>query len=290
VDRAKNTVSVCIMAQNAERYLHRCLASCAWADEIVLVDGGSTDGTVDVACEYNAQVYSRPFDYFAHQRNYTLARANCTWTLSLDSDEQVSPELAREIQQLLATGPPPYNIYTVPRKLIDHGRWLRCCGTYPDYQVRFFRTGHTVRTLGRMHNPHILNEPCGKLCNEILHYSFDDLADHIDRMNRYTTLSAIDRYEHGRRPGLVYLLTRFHLTFWQEYLLRGGIRDGVPGLMYSVVRATEVFAKYAKTWELADGTSSVDIEAERVRKQAADRDILADERQPDLIRDVSQTE
>ncbi|MCK4323460.1 MAG: glycosyltransferase family 2 protein [Armatimonadetes bacterium] len=288
MDRAENTVSVCIMAQNAEKYLRRCLDSCVWANEIVLVDGGSTDSTADVAREYDAQVYTRPFDYFAHQRNYTLARANCTWTLSLDSDEQVSPELAEEIQQLLAAGSPPYNIYRVPRKLIDHGCWLR--SEYPDYQVCFFRTGHTVRALGRMHNPAVLNEPCGKLSNAILHYSFDDLADHIDRMNRYTTLSALDKYERGRRPGLAYLLARFHLTFWQEYLLRGRIREGVPGLMYSVVRATEVFAKYAKVWELADGTSSVDIEAERARKQEADRDILADERQPDLIRDVSQTE
>ena len=288
MDRAENTVSVCIMAQNAEKYLRRCLDSCVWADEIVLVDGGSTDATADVAREYDAQVYTRPFDYFAHQRNYTLARASCTWTLSLDSDEQVSPELAEEIQQLLAAGSPPYSIYKIPRKLIDHGRWLR--SEYPDYQVCFFRTGHTVRTLGRMHNPAVLNEPCGKLCNAILHYSFDDLADHIDRMNRYTTLSAIDCYERGRRPGLPYLLARFHLTFWQEYLLRGGIREGVPGLMYSVVRATEVFAKYAKVWELADGTSSVDIEAERARKQEADRDILADERQSKLIRDAIETE
>ncbi len=204
----------------------------------------------------------------------------------MDCDEQVSPELAEEIQQLLAAGPPPYDIYKIPRKLVDHGRWLRCCGTYPDYQLRFFRTGHTVRTLGRVHDSSVPNEPCGKLRNAILHYSFDDLADHIARMNQYTTLSALDYYHRGKRPGLLYLLARFWLTFGQEYLLRGGIREGIPGLMYSVVRATEVFTKYAKVWELADGTSSIDIEAELARKQAADKDILADERQPELLREI----
>jgi len=284
VARAENTVSVCIMAQDNEDCLGRCLKSCSWADEIVVVDGGSTDSTVGIAKEYGAKVYCRPFDYFAHQRNFALARATCTWTFSLDADEQVSPELAEEIRQLLAAGSPPHNIYRVPRKLIDHDRWLR--SDYPDYQVRFFRTGHSVRTLGRMHNPAVRNEPWGKLRNPLLHYMLADLADHIDRMNRYTTLSAIDKYERGRRPGLAYLLARFHLTFWQEYLLRGGIRDGVPGLMFSVLRATEVFAKYAKVWELATGTSSVDMKAERERKQAADQSLLADELQPGIIREA----
>ncbi len=280
----RDTVSVCIIAQDCEHIIRRCLDSCTWADEIVFVDGGSTDATIDIAREYSSVIYERPFDYDAHQHNYAIARANSDWTFVLDSDEVIPPELAEEVHQLIGSSPPSYNVYKVPRKLIDHGRWLRCCGTYPDYQVRFFCTGHFVYALDRVHPRGILKEPCGLLHNAILHYSFDDLADHIDRINRWSTMSALDYYHQGKRPSGLYLFVRFWVTFWHEYVLRSGIRDGIAGLMYSVVRAAESFTKYAKVWEMANGTSAMDLEGELARKRAADRDLLADERQPDLLR------
>jgi len=277
------TITVCVIAQDNEDIIQRCLESCAWADEIVFVDGGSTDATPDIARRYGAQVYTRSFDYCAHQKNYALARANGEWTLLVDSDEVVSPELADEVRQIAAASSPEYNVYQVPRKLIDHGRWLRCCGTYPDWQYRFFRTGNLVLSFKRVHTQAIFDGPAGKLKNALIHHSFDDYQDHIERALRWTTLSALDYYQAGGRPGTLYLLGKFVLTFWYEYLVRGGIRDGVPGLVYAAARTVESFSKYAKAWEFATGTSALGLDAEIARRQAADESILSDERQPELI-------
>ncbi len=278
------TITVCIIAQDNEDIIRRCLDSCTWADEIVFVDGGSTDATPDIARRYGAKVYTRSFDYCAHQKNYALARANGEWTLLVDSDEVVSPELADEVRQIAGSSSTEHNVYQVPRKLIDHGRWLRCCGTYPDWQYRFFRTGYLVLNLRRAHAGAIFDGVAGRLNNAIIHYSFADYNHHMWRVISRTTLSALDYYQSGQRPGLLCLLAKFVLTFWHEYLVRRGIRDGIPGLMYSVARTVESFSKYAKVWEFANGTSALDLDVELAHKRAADLDILSDERQPELVR------
>ena len=278
------TITVCIIAQDNEDIIRRCLDSCTWADEIVLVDGGSTDSTADIARRYGAQVYTRSFDYCAHQKDHALARASSQWTFLLDSDEVIPPELAGEVRQIAGSPSPEYNVYQVPRKLIDHGRWLRCCGTYPDWQYRFFRTGYLVLNLRRAHAGAIFGGATGRLDNAIIHYSFADYDDHMRRVISRTTLSALDYYQSGQRPGLLFLLAKFLLTFWHEYLVRGGIRAGIPGLMYSVARTVESFSKYAKVWEFANGTSALDLDAEVAHKRAADLDILSDEQQPELVR------
>lgn len=286
MSKERETVSVCIIAQNNEDIIRRCLDSCTWADEILMVDGGSTDATPDIARdEYGATVYTRPYDYPTHQHNYIVARAETDWVFALDSDEVISPELAGEIQSLL-DGSAQYDLYRIPRKLIDHGRWIRCCGTWPDYCFRLFRTGKFIYRLERVHPSGYTKSEWGTLENSLIHYSFDDLSDHLRRMDRWTTGSALEYYERGKNPGWLYLFVRFGFTFWRELLLRGGIRGGVPGLMYSVVRATEVFTKYAKVWEMRDGTTALDLEAELGKKRRADRDIISDPKQPDLLRDL----
>jgi len=277
------TISVCIIAQNNEDFIGRCLDSCVWADQIVLVDGGSNDATADIARQYGAEVYVRPYDYGSHQKNYCLARASGQWTFLLDSDETIPPELAAEVQEIARDLFPQHVAYKVPRRLIDHGRWVRCCGAHPDSTYRFFKTGHFVLRLHRVHADGVCRGSVGRLRNAIVHYSYSDYDDHVRRVARWTTLSALDLYERGLRPGYSYLFAKLVLTFWHEYLIRKGVLNGIPGLMASVVRAIESFSKYAKVWELATDTSSVDLKAEYERKQAADRDILADELQPEII-------
>ena len=254
--------------------------SSRWADEILMVDGGSTDATPDIAREeYGATVYTRPYDFSSHQYNYITARAETDWVFVLDSDEVISPELAEEIRSVIG-GSPDYDIYRVPRKLIDHGRWLRCCRTWPDYCVRLYRPGKFVFQLDRVHAGGWPKGPYGTLEESIIHYSFDDFADHLERANTFTTWSALEYYDRGKNPGWLSMFLRFGGTFWREFL------QGVPGLMYCVIRATEVFAKYAKVWELHDGSSSLDIEAEQKKKLRAAKDILSDPEQPDLLREL----
>ena len=211
-----------MIAQDNEGIIRRCLDSCTWADEIVFVDGGSIDATAEVARQYGVKVHIRPYDYYAHQVNYALARASSQWTFLLDSDEVIPPGLAGEVRQIAGSPAPEYNGYQVPRKLIDHGRWLQCCGTYRDWQYRFFRTGYYALRLERAHPGGIMKRPVGKLQNAIIHYSFADYDDHVRRVISRTTLSALDYYQSGQRPGLLFLLAKFVLTFWHEYLVRGG--------------------------------------------------------------------
>lgn len=280
------TVSVCIVAQDNEDIIRRCLDSCTWADEILMVDGGSTDATPDIAREeYSVTVYTRPYDFPSHQYNYVTARAETDWVFVLDSDEVISTELAEEIRTVIE-GSPDYDIYRVPRKLIDHDRWLRCCGTWPDYCVRLYRPGEFVFELDRVHAGGWPKGPYGTLDESLIHYSYDDFSDHLRRANTWTTWSALEYYEDGKKPCWLSMFVRFGFTFWREFLLRGGFREGVPGLMYSVVRATEVFAKYAKVWELHDGSSGIDLQAEQQKKRRAAKDLLSDPKQPELLSDL----
>ena len=274
-----------MIGQDNQGSVERALASCAWADEIVFVDGGSSDATAEIARASGARVYVRPFDYTAHQKNYCLARATGEWTFLLDTDEVISPELAAEVRAIASRPIPDYSLYHAPRKLIDHRRWLPCCGTYPDWQLRFFRTGHYALELRRAHAGGVFAEPVGKLRHPILHYSFHDLDSHMRRITDRTTLSALDYYERGCRPRGPFLFLKFFFTFWHEYCTRGGVRCGVPGLMYAAVRAVESFSKYAKVWELANDTSALDLSWELAHKQAADLALLADELQPQLLRE-----
>ena len=242
-------VTVTIITLNEAAHIADAIDSAAWADEIIVVDSGSADDTLAIARAKGARTETRPWTGYVDQKNFAAGLSTHDWIFSLDADERIPPALASEVGTLLSTDPPRGG-YRVPRVTFHLGRWVRTTDFYPDYQTRLYdrRKG---RWQGRyVHESVTVDGETGRLTNELLHYSYRNLSDHLDRINAYTTLAARQMYESGRRAHAVDLLLHPPAAFLRNYVLRRGFLDGTAGLTLSMVNAYSVLLKFAKLWEL----------------------------------------
>lgn len=246
-------VTVTIITKDEATHIAAAITSASWADEVIVVDCGSTDDTVAIATSMRARVDFRAWTGWIDQKNHAAALASNDWIFSLDADERITPELAAEIRTLLAAEPPKRG-YRVPRVTFYLGRWIRTTDFFPDFQTRLYDR-RAARWDGKyVHESVGVDGPVGDLKNELQHYSYDDLRDHLDRINRYTTLAARQMHEDGRRAGAFDLLVHPPAAFLRNYVLRRGFLDGTVGLTLSSVNAYSVFLKFAKLWELQHGS------------------------------------
>jgi glycosyltransferase involved in cell wall biosynthesis len=242
-------LSVTIITLDEADHIAAAIDSASWADEVVVVDAGSTDGTADIARARGAAVHERPWTGWIDQKNHAALLARHDWTFSLDADERVTPALASEIRSLLSASP-PHRAYRVPRVTFHLGRWVRTTDFYPDYQTRLYDRRH-ARWRGRyVHESVAVDGEVGQLQGELEHYSYRDLRDHLDRINHYTTLAARQMHEDGRRASALDLLVHPPAAFLRNYVLRRGFLDGMTGLTLSLINAYTVLVKFAKLWEL----------------------------------------
>jgi len=242
-------VSVTIITLNEAAHIGAAIDSVSWADEVLVIDSGSTDPTTDIARARGATVIHREWPGWVDQKNFAAAQAAHDWIFSLDADERVPPPLAGEIRELLS-GDPPMRGYRVPRVAFHLGKWIRTTDFYPDYQTRLYDR-RAARWRGKyVHESVAVDGPVGRFRHDLEHYSFRDLRDQLDRVNHYTTLAALQMHESGRRAGLFDLVIHPPAAFLRNYLLRLGILDGTAGLIISIVNAFSVFLKFAKLWEL----------------------------------------
>lgn len=242
-------LSVTVVAKNEAADLGAALDSVAWADEIVVVDSHSTDETVAIARRHTDRVVVHDWLGHIEQKNYAASLASHDWILSLDADERVTPELAAEIRTALAVEPAPA-AFRVPRVTWHLGRWVRTTDWYPDFQDRLYDRRRARWTGRYVHESLQADGSRGRLRGEIQHYAYRDIAEHLETIDRYTTLAAKQLHEAGRRAGLLQLAGHPPLAFLRNYIARGGIRDGVPGFIISSMNAYYVFLKFAKLWEL----------------------------------------
>ena len=258
----QSTLSVAIITLNEEQNLPRTLASVRFADEVILIDSGSTDRTLEIAASYkNVKVFSEPWKGFSAQKNSAIEKCTSQWILSLDADEELSSELQIEIRTLL-TGDPSADAYLLNRRNLFLNRWLRHGGFYPDPKLRLFRRHSAnfapgIRFTERpVHETIAFEGRLETLHHDIIHHAYPDLESYIEHMDRYSTLGADLLVSQGRTSTSavafywnVAIVPR--LTFIKNYLFRFGFLDGREGLLMHLYHSTYVSWKYAKAWRIA---------------------------------------
>ena len=238
-------LSVIIITMNEAENIRPCLESVSWADEIVVVDSGSSDETLAICQEFSAKiVVNSDWQGFGYQKNLALQQATGDWILSLDADERVTPELRDEIRQNLSK--PAADGYFLPRQSYFLGKAMRHGGWWPDEILRLFRRGSGEFSNALIHESLIVHGKTAKLRQPLLHYSYVNLEQLIGKINHYSTASAKQAQQKGKSGGLAKALGKGLWTFFRAYFLRGGFLDGPTGLIAAISKAEGSYYNYLK--------------------------------------------
>lgn len=242
-------ISATIITYNEEKNIRRCIESLDFVDEIVVVDSLSSDNTCAIAKELGAKVIDQKFLGHIDQKQLAVENATYDWILSLDADEEVSPELKASIVELIKK-PLEYDAYEMKRVSFHLGRWIRHGGWYPDKKIRLF---NRQKAHWGGYNPHdkvIVNGKVGMLEGDLKHYVFTDLRHNIDTNNSYSSIMAEDLYRNGKKFSYLKLFFKPIGKFLEVYLYKRGFLDGMAGFIIAVGASYSMFLKFAKLWEL----------------------------------------
>jgi len=245
---SRQALSVVIITKNAATQLGACLASAAFADELLVVDSESTDGTAELAAMHGARVVQKAWLGFGPQKQFAVEAARHDWVLCLDADERVSEPLHASILAVLAA--PAAQAYAMPRCNRFMGRWLRHREGYPDWSLRLFDRRHARWSDDTVHEQVLSEAPAARIQGDLLHDSAETLAGYLDKQNRYTSLQAEILFKAGKRAGVAQLLVSPALRFVKFYFLRLGFLDGTAGLVHVAIGCCNSFHKYAKLMAL----------------------------------------
>lgn len=246
-------LSVIIIALDEEQRLGDCLASVSFADEVIVLDSGSTDATRDIAAAHGARVeVAADWRGYGVQKNRALDLATQDWVFSIDADERLTPELAQSIRQVMsAVGGP--DCYEMSRSNYFCGRFLRYSGASPDYVLRLFRREKARFSDDLVHERVICDGPVGRLEGKLLHYSFRDFAEVLKKVDGYSTASARQALEAGKTATFGKAVARGLWTFLRTYILRRGFLDGAHGFAWAVSQAEGTYYRYLKIWRGSTG-------------------------------------
>lgn len=245
----KIPLSVVIIAKNEEANIRECLESVKWADEIILVDDFSIDKTVEIAKGYTERIFQKKMDIEGRHRNWAYAQARNSWILSLDADERVTPELKEELAGLLSR-PSEFRGFAIPRRNYIGRHWVRHGGWYPSAQLKLFKKEYFRWEEAEVHPRPILDGPWAKLNNDLLHYSYKNFEDFLNKMNKQTTLEATKWVRDKRRMSRGRAFWRAYDRFMRTYFSKKAYKEGFAGFMVSYFAALYQMLSYAKYWEL----------------------------------------
>ncbi len=256
---AQPGLSVAVTTFNSERTLERALSSVRFADEIVVVDSGSTDGTLEIARRFTDRIIRKEFLGYGPQKNLALESCGREWIFILDSDEELSPELAEEVGSVVSGRTAGHLVYTVPRLSCFIDRWMRHSGWYPDRTIRLVRRGSGRFDERAVHEAFVTEHPAGHLSGDLLHHTYVSISDYVQRQDRYSSLAALEVLRTGRRPritpaGMALTLLR---KFLEVYIWKRGFLDGQHGFVAACLAAYSVFLRQAKLWK-PEGLSGQD--------------------------------
>lgn len=235
-------ISATIITLNEEKNIRECLESLSWADEIVVLDSESQDRTVELARGYTDSVFVEPWTGQGPHKNRALDLAQGPWIFSIDADERVTPELAREIRNVVKGA--SHNAYALRRKNMYRGQWIRHGGWWPDRVTRLFRKGDARFNDEVIHDTLETKGPIGKLKEPLIHHSFEDAGSFLERASRYSTHQAEMMHRNGRRSSLLTAFSHASFECLNTYLFRRGFLDGSAGLLIAISNGIGTFYKY----------------------------------------------
>ncbi len=246
-------VSAYIITFNNARTLERTLKSLTWVDEIIVVDSYSTDTTREIAAKYTDNIEQRTWPGFRDQYQYASSKCRNNWLLFADADEELSQPLIHEIQdELRRNSQRPVAEqacgYEISRRTFFLGHWIRHGAWIPDREIRLYRNDKG-EWKGALHAKVHVSGPVASLQHYYFHYTYENLAEQINTVNKYSETAACDLLNEGKKPSLRRLLANPIASFVRNYFFKGGFLDGLPGLIIAINTAFYIFTKYAKLWE-----------------------------------------
>lgn len=249
-------LSVIIITKNEEHCIGNCLKSVSWCDEIIVVDSGSTDNTIEICRKFTDKIFiNNNWQGFGYQKNLALAKATGTWILSIDADEQVPIVLKREIEQVINNS--ELSAFRIPRLSNYCGKWMRHSGWFPDYIIRLFKRNHANFTNDLVHEKvQVDNNKIGTLQTSLLHNSFSSLEEVLDKVNSYSSANAQMHYERDKQSSLKQAILHGLWAFIRTYILRAGFLDGREGFMLAVSNAEGTYYRYLKLMYLQENAKN----------------------------------
>lgn len=243
------SLSVVVLTKNEDKRIAKCLDSVKWVEEIIVVDDESTDKTLEIARYYTDKIFIRKMDIEGRQRNWAYAQAKNIWVLSLDADEIVTPELKQEIEKVLSANPKE-NGFTTPRRNYIGDYWVKYGGWYPSPQLKLFKKNKFRYEEVAVHPRAFMDEPCGHLKSDIIHYSYRNLEDFLSKLNNQTTREAEKWFKQNKPMRLGRFIWRTIDRFIRTYIGRKGYKDGSIGLAVAFYAGLYQFISYLKYREL----------------------------------------
>ena len=241
-------LSAVIITRDEERNIGRCLRSLAWVDEVVVVDSASTDRTREIAASHGARLVDIPWQGFGPTKQAGVDAASFDWVLSIDADEEVTPELRAAIERALAE--PAHRGWRIGRRSFYLGRAIRHSGWRDDAPLRLFHRAHGRFDDKQIHEAVHVDGPVGHLDGLLLHHTYPDLATHLAKIETYSAMAARQLHDRGRRASILSAVLRGNWKFWSMYVLRLGVLDGREGLVLAFMSAYAITLKYLRLWEL----------------------------------------